>query len=116
MRRWRELRKAQLAGEATVSPDPLAGTLANINSKPGTDAKHTKFLEFQTIVERIISEDTDNDWESIRRACPDCTNYGGSPWDHYVYHRSGSHSAGNTAGNSARTSEQSKSEGKGEEQ
>lgn len=90
MRTWRDLRRAQRSGEAVASPDPWAWMLAG-DSKPGVHPKHQKFLEFQAIVENILSEDTDNDWPSIQRDCPDCRSYGGSPWDHYVYHRRGNH-------------------------
>lgn len=89
MRTWRDLRRAQQSGEeSTSSPDPWAWMLAG-DSKPGVHPKYTRFLEFNTIVERILTEDTDNDWDSIQRDCPDCGIHGGSPWDHYVYHRRG---------------------------
>lgn len=95
MRRWRELRKAQLDGAEQAPTDPWAWMLAG-DSKPGVHPKHQKFLEFQTIVERILTEDTDNDWESIRESCPDCRGVHASPWDHYVYHRNRFHQAGST--------------------
>lgn len=94
MRKWRELRKTQEAGAASAAPpDPWAWMLAG-DSKPGVHPKHAKFLEFQTIVEQILTEDTDGDWEYIREHCADCRGSHSSPWDHYIYHRNRFHSAG----------------------
>jgi len=92
MRTWRDLRRAQRAGESKDSPaDPWDWMLANPHDKPGCSQEHRKLLEFQEIVERILTEDTDNDWESIRNSCPDCRGVHSSPWDHYVYHRNRFH-------------------------
>lgn len=82
-RRWREA--VELDGG---SKDPLSNTLADPAAKPGCSPAEKKFLDFQTIVERVLTEETDNEWDAIRNSCPDCAGRHTSPWDHFVYHRS----------------------------
>lgn len=85
---WQWLREAQRAGESKDSSDPWDWMLASPNDKPGCSPAEKKFLDFQTIVERVLTEETDNEWDAIRNSCPDCIGRHTSPWDHFVYHRS----------------------------
>jgi hypothetical protein len=82
MQRWRENKKEW----------SLDDTLADPASRPGCSPEEKKFLEFQQVVERVLTEEAGEDgqacdWPSIRASCPECSTHNSNPWNHYVYHR-----------------------------
>ena len=90
MKTWRDLRRAQREGEASVSApleDEWAWMLAPDTPRPPIDNhKRLRMKSFEEIVTEVLDNDTDEDPE-WRKNCKWCRGNHTSPWEHFVHHR-----------------------------
>jgi hypothetical protein len=82
---WQHIKEAQEAGEE--GEDKLDSMLAPERSWRADEKTYKQWKTFNQIVEGVLSDDDNRDWESIRESCPDCMGVHASPWDHFIYHR-----------------------------
>ena len=81
---WGVLRDAQ---HSATEDEKLDAMLAPDRSWRADEKTHKQWKTFNQIVEGVLANDDNRNWESIRESCPDCTGVHASPWDHFIYHR-----------------------------
>ena len=106
MKTWRDLRRAQQEGEASVSAPPedeWAWMLAPDTPRPPIDNhKRLRMKSFDEIIMEVNNDEEGSDW---REGCEWCAGEHASPWEHYLYHRKTSARRGGGAASEARDSE-----------